>query len=515
VKIVHPQSRRFPSAALLYTRWSERLRDLFISYCHRDNVGLTQEQIGWVDRFHHALKVRVTQLLGRESDVFFDSTVMSGINALTPTIRHEIGNAKVLVSIMSPGYLASDWCNEELDQFALAAGPGGLVLSTASRIVKVLKLPVDPEREKQAKVDLSDVLGYPFYRVNVNGAPSEFDPEDPPSRREFVKRVNELAYDVHKVLGLVAAEQPSRAEVVPPSGKTVYVAETTSDLADDAMRLRRALVQRGHTVLPRAPFSYGPAYAGAVRDDIERSDLSVHLIGASYGMIPEQQATSIVELQLDVAAEESLKRSGFRRLAWSPPNLALGEERQKQFVAKLDAAAQRVVMSYEAFVETVRAALEPVLSEPAAAPDRPVAVAEPPSIYLIYDEVDRDAARALDDALYERGCNVLQPIFDGDEARRRKHDERCLVECDAVLLFAADAPADWLVQRELDLRRAPAYGRTSDFAARGVALGPPRNVDKDRFRRQGMQKLALYDGVSSDALAPFFAELDTRRPSPI
>ena len=38
--------------------------DIFISYAHIDNQPLIQDTEGWVSQFHHALEVRVDQLLG-------------------------------------------------------------------------------------------------------------------------------------------------------------------------------------------------------------------------------------------------------------------------------------------------------------------------------------------------------------------------------------------------------------------------------------------------------------------
>jgi hypothetical protein len=133
------------------------------------------------------------------------------------------------------------------------------------------------------------------------------------------------------------------------------------------------------------------------------------------------------------------------------------------------------------------------------------------SVYLIFDLSDRDAAQPLDDALFAAGYDVLTPTFDGDESRIRKHDERCLTECDAVLVFAANAPADWLSQRVIDLQKAPAYGRIRPFVAQAVALGPPRTTDKDRFRRQAITKIELYDGVTPGALEPFFSAIAQAR----
>ena len=285
---------------------SPAVRDVFISYSHKDNLSLTDDQLGWVDRFHRALSVRLTQLLGRDSLLFFDKAVMSGSNVLSPTIRSEVAESKVLVSIVSPGYLQSEWCNEELSQFAAAAAMnGGAATDTTSRIIKVLKLPVEPQLEKRAKVDLSDVLGYKFYRTDPRGVASEFDLDDEPqNRREFIKRVNELAYDVCKILDMLGEEKPNRAQVVASTGKVVYVAETSSDVAEEAERLRSELAQFGHTVVPQRVLSHGPQFADLAASRMAKADLSIHLVGAAYAAVPEREHRSIVELQCDLAAAE-------------------------------------------------------------------------------------------------------------------------------------------------------------------------------------------------------------------
>ena len=290
---------------------SRFVRDVFISYSHKDNLSLSDDQLGWVDRFHRALSVRLTQLLGRDSTTFFDKAVMSGSDILTPKIRNEIADARVLVSIVSPGYLQSAWCNEELSHFATSAAASGVETGSTSRIVKVLKLPVEPQLEKRAKVDLSDVLGYKFYRTDARGIASEFDLDDEPqSRREFVKRVNELAYDMRKILDLLGEEMPGRSRVVAPTGKVVYVAETSSDLAVELEQLRSELAQFGHVVLPIGDLPLGPQFADMAANDLSKADLAIHLIGAGYAAVPERERHSTVELQYDLAGSGAITPPG-------------------------------------------------------------------------------------------------------------------------------------------------------------------------------------------------------------
>lgn len=496
------------------------MRDVFISYSHKDNLSLSDDQLGWVDRFHRALSVRLTQLLGRDSLMFFDKAVMSGNDVLSPKIRSEIADAKVLVSIVSPGYLQSEWCNEELGQFASATtvlAATGVAAETTSRIIKVLKLPVEAKLEKSARVDLSDVLGYKFYRTDPRGVALEFDLDDEPqSRREFVKRVNELAYDVCKILNAVSEEKNERARVVPATGKMVYVAEASSDVADEVERLRSELSQYGHVVVPQRSLPLGPQFAELAAKELARADLSIHCVGAAYGAVPERELRSIAEIQYDLAAAEAHRRPSFAQMVWSPPHSVPDDERQRQFLGRLDATARRIITPFDALKQTVRAMLEaPLRTEapPAAASSTPADPNRTETIYLLFDLSDRELVQPLDDVLFSAGFDVLAPIFEGDETRIRKHDERCLVECDAVLIFAATAPADWLSQRVIDLQKAPAYGRTAPFLAQAVAFGPPRTTEKDRFRRQSIAKIELYDAISPAAIDAFTSAIARARES--
>ena len=88
--------------------------------------------------------------------------------------------------------------------------------------------------------------------------------------------------------------------------KTIYLAETTSDLSGDRDKLRRELTERGHRILPDRPL---PLIHGeleiAVRAYLERSDLAIHLIGRHYGVVPEGGKQSLIELQNEFSIEHA------------------------------------------------------------------------------------------------------------------------------------------------------------------------------------------------------------------
>ena len=88
-------------------------------------------------------------------------------------------------------------------------------------------------------------------------------------------------------------------------------------------------------VLPDRPLPLvGKECEEAVREQLDRSDLSIHLIGRNYGLIPEGTTESIVVIQNELAIERGA-RSGFSRLVWLPPGLVSEEEKQLQFIDRL------------------------------------------------------------------------------------------------------------------------------------------------------------------------------------
>src|SRR5262249_54748126 len=127
---------------------------------------------------------------------------------------------------------------------------------------------------------------------------------------------------------------------------TVYLAETSFDLKEKRDALKRELVERGYAVLPDRPLPlYGPDCTALVREQLARCRMSVHLVGRSYGVVPEGSTASLIELQHELAVERCTGE-GFSRLVWLPSgvgHLASGEaedERQQRFIAHLQTDAR-------------------------------------------------------------------------------------------------------------------------------------------------------------------------------
>ncbi|MGI9305988.1 MAG: TIR domain-containing protein, partial [Gammaproteobacteria bacterium] len=90
--------------------------DIFISFSHIDNRAPFADVDGWVTTFHQCLESRVATLLGRAPRIWRDPK-LGGNDYLSDELSERLANSAVLISIVSPSYLRSKWCEKERDIF--------------------------------------------------------------------------------------------------------------------------------------------------------------------------------------------------------------------------------------------------------------------------------------------------------------------------------------------------------------------------------------------------------------
>jgi hypothetical protein len=461
---------------------------LFLSYAHNDNQPLVPGQSGWVENFQHTLKVRLTQILGREPRLWWDRSAMGGNDVIGSAIDQGIERSSVMVAIVSPSYVdfeRSDWCRKELESFRAAAERLGVPPDVRNRIFKVVKTQVDLDRQPPL---LKDLRGYEFYRKDpATGRPREFflqpaAPLDP----AYIEKIDDLAEDINRfVSGLDAAATapPATAAPVEAAAPTVlFLAETTSDLTADREQLERMLRQAGYVVLPDRdlPIARGPALRESVRESLGRAALSIHLIGANYGTVPESETESVTAIQNELAAERAADPS-FCRLIWIPADVQPADQRQRQFLERLrtDPEAQRGAEILHAGLTDLEREIRNRLQRRPARQDGGTNGLDrgDPSrdLYLICYKRDRAAAQGLREAIRAAwpAVNVWLPPDQGDEADIRALHREYLTLCDCVLLFRAEAPPEWLDVKLAELKKARAFGRERPLPAPVIYLAPP------------------------------------------
>ncbi|HEX8688041.1 MAG TPA: DUF4062 domain-containing protein, partial [Pyrinomonadaceae bacterium] len=283
------------------------------------------------------------------------------------------------------------------------------------------------------------------------------------------------------------------AAAAPP--KFVYLAETTGDLSLAREEVRDELRQRGYGVLPeqRLPLDERRRTEEAVRADLARCSLSVHMVGARYGSTPEDDPASVVQIQERLAAERGAADLTFQRLLWTPPGLAtpaleVSDARQKAFVESLQSGLTAGAELLQATVEDLKTrAVEKLTASAkaqaaAAAGGGPARRQKLKQVYLICENRDREFIRPIKQYLFKERFEVITWLEgDANAERLTEYHRKNLRECDAALIYFGSGDEPWVRKNLEDLEKAYGYGREDDWTASAVFVGQPPSEQKEDF----------------------------------
>ena len=486
--------------------------DLLISYAHLDDEALLEGQPGWVSELHRILEIRVGQLLGYKPRIWRDPKLQGNDYFADTILAERIPQVAALLTVLSPRYVQSQWCVREVSSFCDASeSSGGLRVADKARVFKVVKTPVPLERHPQ---QLQPLLGYEFYVTDPQtGRTHElshaFGPE---AERQFLTRLDDLAHDIAQLLELLHPDAAaSRASMVPHA--TVYLADCSADLSEERESLRRDLLHNGYRVLPDRSLPLVAAELEAfVEQQLQSSALSVHFVGRGYGVVPDGDTRSVVAIQHELAT----RRGGLPRLIWLPPGLGIDDERQRAFVEHLrtapgvHAAAELLEVPLEDLKSRVHLQLE--RREPKQEPGIAATGGGHLRVYLICDQQDLEASRALEGSLFDRGFEAVLPVFDEDETQTRLEHEESLRTCDAALVFHGAASELWLRRKLREIQKSAGLGRERPLLLQGIYLAPPWDAAKERFRTlEAMVLREPADGFSAGVVEPFLDEARRRQ----
>jgi len=484
-------------------------RDIFISYAHIDNESLAEDLEGWISLLHRGLEIRLGQLRGEKPDIWRDLK-LTGNDVFSETILEQFPNLAVLVSILSPRYVKSEWCLRELEHFHNAAGVrGGIKIADKHRIFKVIKTFLPREKHPQ---QLGQLLGYEFYDIDESGRPREYSKlYGPESERKFWARLEDLAYDIHQTLDILEAlpdgstpTDGAQPAAMATGSKVIYLAETTPDLNADREKIRRELEQAGHRVLPDAPLPDPPAFSQTVCEALAQSALSVHLL-SPYGnpdpgseqsleQIYRQMAVLRTRDQINLADQCRQENSRFSRILWLPPNA--GNLEPDAFIQTLQNDTDFISTNLESLKDIIHDRLTQPLQP--AAPE--LAMDGSVQVYLDCDERDLETPEI--EPLYEWLEDHFRVILPDYEANGVKRSEALLKQCEAVLIYYGQASGLWLKRRLLALKKT-LYGRPRPLLAKAVYVASPGKQVTD----PDVPVIEGFGGFRPDLLNSFLEQL--------
>jgi hypothetical protein len=496
--------------------------DIFISYGHLDDLNPFGEEKGWVDLLHERLLVLIGQALGYEPNIWRDGHNLQGNDELGGAISEGVTQSLLLVPVISPRYVQSDWCNREIEAFhAGEPPPSQAAPGFRSRVFKVVKTPLPDHLKKREPAHIRNLIGYQFYAQDeASGLLTEFSPD--PTDKHYWRMLSRLVADITKALielkhpskqtgpldvsqvnapstnataiasattvsSPPTATQPNGPSASPPS-KSVYLAETTSDLADERELVRDELRQRGYGVLPeeKLPLEELRQTKNTVRAALKRCALSVHLVGTRYGSTPEDDARSVVRIQEELAADHGAANPAFLRLLWMPqglmtPALEISDERHKNYLVELQNRITAGAELLQTSIEDLKTRIVEKLNPPAGTSSHACPHSKLKQVYLICENRDRSLVRPIKEYLFKQNLEVIPWLDEGAADTLMEYHRKNLRECDAALVYFGSGDEPWVRKNLDDLEKAYGYGREADWLANAVYVGAPESEQKEDF----------------------------------
>jgi len=466
--------------------------DIFISFAHTD------DSEDWVEAFHTRLKDRLTQIGARVT--IWRDTKLRGTDIFSDEIFDQLRNSAVLISIVSPTGIRSNWCQDERQKFEqFAELNGGFRIGNSLRAVKVVKTPLDNDDHRA----LFGTLGFEFYERNDQTQRfREFDT----SGSEFRDMLDSLAQDILRVLNALRSHSSGAA-----TNQSVYLATTSSDLEEHRQAIVRQIEDWGYSVLPTnsLPLLDSASFRSAANAALAKCILSVHLVSKQRGLIPEGEEKSIVALQYELAQSRPLDR-----VLWILP----GSQPDPGVLSSIGRDPQQGVeilegRTIEDLKEVVEVKLKRLRTEVSLVKEG----GDKFNVYMVCDRKDhpylmespgRERALALKAYLDSKGFVVwLPPVSPMEETRRRRDHRETLKLSDAVLLYWGTADEVWFRENLRELIKARTRRSGSHHLTEGIYLGNPPLGEKSQYRNQLDFVLEQFNDFQPEALVPLLERL--------
>ena len=484
-------------------------KDIFISYAHIDDESISKSEKGWITEFHRALEIRLSQLLGERPNIWRDSA-LDGNHDYDKEIVSQFSKIALLVSILSPRYVKSEWCIKEVEEFYKAADQNlGPLVNNKSRVFKIVKTPVDLEKHPKK---LKALLGYDFFQVDQeNNRVREFSKlYGDKLQQMYWAKLDDVAHDISALLLEMKEMQSKESAENEKDKRFVYLAETTYDSKEQREEIKRWLEDHNFAVLPNHNLSLvAREYNEQISQIMTKCEFSVHILGPSFGIVPEGTTSSKNILQIN----QAIAQPDINSIIWVGNNITSDDDRQSAYLEELKAGnettnnAEFVIATIEELkfvIEDKLAQKEPEKKNSDHALDDNTT----PMVYLICDEHDLDNIVEIEDFLYDKGFEVIIPVFEGEQADIRLDHQENLKSCDAVIIYYGAGNDLWIRAKSREILKIAGYGRTTPLKHKAVILAPKKTASKQKFRSRDLsvinflesQNLDLLDELSSKIL---------------
>lgn len=423
----------------------------------------------------------------------------------------------ILVPIVTQGLLRSTRFNEEIKKFhEKAINKETNNITWNSRVFKVLK---EPQAEHYLLDFLSKSVSYNFFHIDHQG---EFvvryeDFAGPQAEKTFWMRLYDLAFDLFRMVQTLESEEGELSNIHQEINQIgVYLALSGNDLSGDRDIIKRELTRNGYRVYPEVNLPEdAEACIKAIRRDLSKCRLSIHLIGAdpgklawSEGSLIEFQNRQSIDYQQELMMQPGMENA-FQRILWFGRSEVMLGVKQRLYVENLkkDPDSLQNTEVLEGGLEEVKGFVLSKLNTISSWHNKKTVRNDRKVVYVICDRQEHDKCNIIEEFLKNNGFEVLVSNFEGTpEQVRLNHDEN-LRRCDATLIYYGNNNQEWMKSKIRDLMKSLALGREKPISPQAILIESEEQLDAAFGLDRDSLILHQSGGFSPEVFQPFLTKL--------
>jgi len=331
------------------------INDIFISYAHVDNQPIQDKTKGWVIAFIDQLKIYLDGMLGRKDsvEIWYDKRKIDGSQFFDKTIEDNVLNSALFISILSNGYLQSDYCLKELCCFnqKIVNDSIGIETGDRSRIFSALITNIDYNLFPDG---IKGTTGFVFHENNSN---EDYCFPVDPSGNEFIMQIRSFVNALFKSLKSIKCKLSEKSSIKqekivqiqlkdkisqlntnpePDKSFPVFFSEVSDSLRHNKKRIITDLQKKGIYVLKNIPPPFDiNNHDNEISNILENAKLTVHMFDEFAGKeIDEIPDETYPIRQFKLCSEKSQSK-----LIWTPKTININEiedESYKKFFNNLE-----------------------------------------------------------------------------------------------------------------------------------------------------------------------------------
>jgi TIR domain-containing protein len=452
--------------------------DIFVSYAHgpeaqgrysgeRHNL-LSEWTHRFVDDLSAQIDFNLSQVAfpGREKPraAFFMDPDLKNSGSLTENVKTEAMNSALLLVVMSPLYLQSKWCTDEIEWFLAAKTDENPELNRFGRIFVARIFPTDHKAWPRGLKDEigKSIWGHFLHRKNgqdEGSFPYGWPLPDKTVKEywsEIVRLAGEMTGKLRRLKELenISAEKAEIAVVEPAVGRQVFLGYMHDTLVPLRIELRRELTSLGLQILP--PENDEAWDEASLRERLDTYLDQAHVMALCAnqfcGTWPRDQNGGFISLQVQKAKERKIACQLW--LSWdgiTEPQTPQYKEFLQALVAQSRSPSLGIRIDYQNAQEFAQYVKETINQEKVVRGGVEQAAVICSNLHP-NEDIYRRFHDTVTSAISETDRGALLLSFDGSSGHiRLKELEKHINKADTIIIICFDQEWQWAtsVMREI------------------------------------------------------------------